>query len=107
LKIAIYDPPMCCSSGLCGPTLDPALVKMNAAVQALKKKGVEAERFNLSQQIKEVMSDKTVAELIQKKSSKILPIKFLQFPLLQEEIKGPYHLKIATATFNKMFRRTS
>jgi Arsenical resistance operon protein ArsD len=40
---------------------------MNAAVLALKKQGVEVERFNLSQQIKEVMSDKTVAELIHKK----------------------------------------
>ena len=36
--IAIYDLPMCCSSGLCGPTLDPALVKMNAAVQALENR---------------------------------------------------------------------
>jgi len=53
------------------------------------------------------MSDKTVAKLIHKNGSKILPITFLQFPLLQEEIKGPYHLKIAAATFNKMFRRNS
>lgn len=30
--VEIYDPPMCCSSGLCGPTIDPELVKMNDAV---------------------------------------------------------------------------
>ncbi len=77
MKIAIYDPPLCCSSGLCGPTLDPVLVKMNDAVLALKKQGVEVERFNLSQQIKEVMSNKTVAELIQKNGSRILPITFV------------------------------
>ena len=35
------------------------------------------ERFNLSQRIKEVMSDKTLAELIHKNGSKILPITFV------------------------------
>lgn len=77
MKIEIYDPPMCCSSGLCGPALDPVLVKMNDAVLALKKQGVEVERFNLSQQIKEVMSNKAVAELIHKKGMKILPVTFV------------------------------
>ena len=77
MKVIIYDPPMCCSSGLCGPTLDPVLVKMNDAVLALKKQRVEVERFNLSQQIKEVMSNKTVAELIAKNGSKILPVTFV------------------------------
>lgn len=37
MKIEIYDPAMCCSSGLCGPALDPVLVKMNDAVITLKK----------------------------------------------------------------------
>jgi hypothetical protein len=77
MKIEIYDPPMCCSSGLCGPSLDPVLVKMNDAVLALQKQGVEVKRFNLSQQIKEVMSNKAVAELIQKNGKKILPVTFI------------------------------
>ena len=77
MKVDIYDPPMCCSSGLCGPALDPVLVKMNDAVLALKKQGVEVERFNLSQQIKEVMSNKTVAELIKQNGSRILPVTFV------------------------------
>jgi hypothetical protein len=77
MKIEIYDPPMCCSSGLCGPTLDPVLVKMNDAVMALQKQGVEVKRFNLSQQLKEVMSNKTIAELIRKNGRKILPVTFV------------------------------
>lgn len=74
MRIEIYDPPMCCSSGLCGPALDPVLVKMNDAVLALKKQGVEVERFNLAQQPKEFMTNKTVAELLHKNGKKILPI---------------------------------
>lgn len=65
---------MCCSSGLCGPALDPVLVKMNDAVLALKKQGVEVMRFNLAQQPKEFLLNKMVAELLQKNGKKILPI---------------------------------
>lgn len=77
MKIEIYDPAMCCSTGLCGPALDPVLVKMNDAVMALKKQGVEVERFNLAQQPKAFMDNKKVAELLHKNGKKILPITFV------------------------------
>ncbi len=74
MRIEIYDPPMCCSSGLCGPALDPVLVKMNDAVLALKKQGVAVERFNLAQQPKSFMDNKKIAELLKKNGKKILPV---------------------------------
>ena len=74
MKIEIYDPAMCCSSGLCGPSIDPVLVKMNEAVLALKKQGIEIERFNLAQQPKEFMANKKIADLLHKNGKKVLPI---------------------------------
>ncbi len=74
MKIEIYDPAMCCSSGMCGPSIDPVLVKMNEAVLALKKQGVEVTRFNLAQQPKEFMANKTVADLLHKNGKKALPV---------------------------------
>jgi len=74
MKIEIYDPAMCCSSGMCGPSIDPVLVKMNEAVLALKKQGVEVERYNLAQQPKEFMANKTVADLLHKNGKKVLPV---------------------------------
>ena len=74
MKIEIYDPALCCSSGLCGPTPDPVLIKMNDAVLALKKQGVEVERFNLAQQPKAFMANKAVADLIHKNGKGVLPI---------------------------------
>ncbi len=73
-KIAIYDPALCCSTGLCGPVVDPVLVKVNDAVLALKKQGVEVERYNLSQQTKDFMTNKIVADLLHKNGKHILPI---------------------------------
>ena len=74
MKVEIYDPAMCCSTGLCGPVLDPVLVKMNDALLALKKQGVEVERFNLAQQPKAFLTNKIVADLLHKKGKEILPI---------------------------------
>ncbi len=77
MKVEIYDPAMCCSSGLCGPAIDPVLIKVNDAIIALKKQGVEVERFNLAQQPKNFMANKTVADLLQKNGKKVLPITFV------------------------------
>lgn len=74
MKITFYDPAMCCSSGLCGPSIDPVLVRVNDAVLALKKQGVEVERFNLAQQPKAFMDNKTVASLLHQDGKKALPV---------------------------------
>ena len=74
MKIEIYDPAMCCSSGMCGPAIDPVLLKINEAVLALKKQGVEVARFNLAQQPMEFMNNKKVSDLLHKNGKKALPV---------------------------------
>ncbi len=46
-KIQVYDPPMCCSSAICGPNVDPTLVRFNADFHWLANQGVAIERYNL------------------------------------------------------------
>ena len=46
----VFDPAMCCSSGVCGPTLDADLARFAADLDWLQKQGVTVERYNLSQQ---------------------------------------------------------
>lgn len=48
-KLEIYDPAMCCSTGVCGVEVDPVLVAFNADLQWLAGQGVEVSRQNLSQ----------------------------------------------------------
>ncbi len=74
MKIQIFDPAMCCSSGVCGPTVDPVLVKTNEAILSLQKQGVKVARYNLAQQPHEFMANKTVSELLQKEGNKAMPI---------------------------------
>ncbi|MDD5035979.1 MAG: arsenite efflux transporter metallochaperone ArsD [Methylococcaceae bacterium] len=49
-KLAIYEPAMCCSTGVCGVEVDPVLVQFAADLQWLAEQGVAVARYNLSQQ---------------------------------------------------------
>ncbi len=48
--LQIFDRPMCCSTGVCGPRVDPALARFAADLEWLKSQGVMVERYNLAQQ---------------------------------------------------------
>ena len=50
VTIRVFDPAMCCSTGVCGPSIDPELARFAADVDWLQKQGIEVDRFNLSQQ---------------------------------------------------------
>ena len=49
-KLEIYDPAMCCSTGVCGVNVDPALVQFAADLQWVAEQGVEVKRYNLGQE---------------------------------------------------------
>ncbi len=48
--VQVFDPAMCCSTGVCGPSVDPQLVRFAADLDWLKNQGVSVERFNLAQE---------------------------------------------------------
>lgn len=50
MTLRVYDPALCCSTGVCGPTIDPELARFAGDVEWLKTQGVSVERFNLAQQ---------------------------------------------------------
>jgi AhpD family alkylhydroperoxidase len=46
--VQIYDPAMCCPTGVCGPEVDPALVTFAADLKWLEEQGIEVQRFGLT-----------------------------------------------------------
>lgn len=46
--LRIFDPAMCCSSGVCGPSVDPTLARFAADLDWLATQGVSVTRFNLA-----------------------------------------------------------
>ena len=72
--IDVFDPPMCCSSGVCGPSVDPNLAAFAADVEWLTAQGVTVARHNLSQDPQPFVSNTRVLDLMQREGTKCLPI---------------------------------
>ena len=63
-RMIIYEPAMCCSTGLCGVSIDPELLRVSAVLSQLEKNGVKVERYNLSSAPQEFVINKKINLLI-------------------------------------------
>jgi len=72
--IQIYDKPMCCSTGICGPQVDPVLPRFAADLDWLKSQGHQVERYNLSQQPQAFIANKAVHALLGSEGPDCLPV---------------------------------
>ncbi len=73
-KLQVFDPAMCCSTGVCGPNVDPALPRFAANLEWLKSKGIEIERFNLAQQLAAFSGTPKVKEALNNRGTESLPM---------------------------------
>lgn len=72
--VRVFDPAMCCSTGICGPSVDPQLARFAADLAWLKSQGVSVERFNLSQQPAAFAGDAAAKEALETKGEAGLPL---------------------------------
>jgi AhpD family alkylhydroperoxidase len=72
--IQIYDPPMCCSTGVCGPDVDPKVVQFAADVKWLADQGATIERFNLAQTPIAFAENEVVRAALTEKGEAALPL---------------------------------
>ena len=72
--VSVFDPPMCCSTGICGPSVDPHLVRFAADLDWLQSQGVTVARFNLSQQPGAFAEDAVVRAALEKEGETALPL---------------------------------
>lgn len=73
VTIRVFDPAMCCPTGVCGPSIDPDLARFAADVDWLQKQGVTVERFNLSQQPAAFANTPVVKEALAR-GTEVLPL---------------------------------
>ena len=74
MNVQVFDKPMCCSTGICGPQVDQTLVRFAGDLDWLRRQGVQVERFNLSQQPREFAQQADVRAALQAKGVDALPI---------------------------------
>lgn len=76
-SIQIFDPALCCSSGVCGQDVDAQLVQMSADVDWAKGQGAQVERFNLAQQPLAFAQNEAVRGFLERAGQDALPITVL------------------------------
>jgi hypothetical protein len=89
-SIQVYDPPMCCSTGICGTNIDPDLVNFAAMLAQFQKAGIQIERYNLGQQPGDFALNDAVKDLMIAEGTTVLPLIFWDGQL---HLKGRYPSK--------------
>jgi arsenite methyltransferase len=70
----IYDKPMCCSTGICGPDVDPVLPRFAGDLEWLKSQGHSVTRYNLAQEPQAFLENRVVEPLVMTRGVGALPI---------------------------------
>ena len=106
-EVLVYDPPLCCASGVCGPSVDPALAQAAADFSWLATQGATVRRYNLAQEPEAFAAAPKIAGLLAAFDDAALPavlvdgnvLTYGRYPdraeLLQATKVGPQALKMA------------
>jgi AhpD family alkylhydroperoxidase len=78
MKLEVFDPAMCCSTGVCGTNPDPALARFAADLEWLNGQGTQVERFNLSQQPGTFAERELVRAALTEGGETVLPVILLE-----------------------------
>ena len=89
MKIEIYDPAMCCSTGVCGPSVDPELVRIQEVLRQIQKQAptVQVQRSGLTSDPQAFVANSAVADLLKNEGPECLPLVFVEGELIS---KGSY-----------------
>ena len=86
-RVEIFDPAMCCSTGVCGPGVDPELLRMATIISNLQKAGKDISRHNLSDEPQIYVENKAVNEVLLNEGVDALPITLVDGKVMK---KGGY-----------------
>ena len=73
-KIEIFDPAMCCPTGLCGTNIRTELMRIAVVIETLKKQGITVTRHNLRDEPQVYVTNQVVNDYLQKYGAEALPI---------------------------------
>jgi hypothetical protein len=73
-KLQVYDPPMCCSSGVCGLEVNPKLARFSSDLDWLRQQGVEVERYSLSSHPAAFAQQQAVKDALKNDGNDCLPL---------------------------------
>src|SRR4030042_2853356 len=73
-EVEIFYPPMCCPTGMCGPTIDQTLLDLNEMILTLQTQGVSVARFQMTSHPNAFLNNAEVMKIVLEKQMEALPI---------------------------------
>lgn len=83
-QLTVFDPPQCCNTGVCGPSVDPKLSRLAADLDWLKQQGVEVVRYNLTQQPQAFVDNATIKGILERRGEDALPVFLLDGEIMNQ-----------------------
>ncbi|WP_459481226.1 arsenite efflux transporter metallochaperone ArsD [Clostridium saccharoperbutylacetonicum] len=83
-KMIIFDPAMCCSTGICGPSVDKELLRVATVLNTLKNKGILVERYNLTNNPQIFVTNKVINEILNTNGVEALPVTVVDGVVVKE-----------------------
>ncbi len=72
--VEFFDPPMCCPTGICGPTVDQSLLDVSDMILELQASGVRVERYQMTSNPHAFLNNPEVMRLVREQEMAALPI---------------------------------
>ena len=85
--LKVYDPPMCCSTGVCGTNVSDELVEFAGLLKKAEEHGIEVQRFNLAQEPQAFAENSAVRQSMAELGQDGLPLVFVDDEL---KVSGRY-----------------
>lgn len=86
-ELIFFEGPMCCPTGLCGPTLDKELVEFNETLKKLGEeyKGLKITRASMSFNVQLFMQTPEIRDLVKAKGPSILPVTMIDGKIVKKQ----------------------
>jgi hypothetical protein len=85
MKIEIFEPTLCCPTGVCGPEPDKNLIDLQNTIVALQKAMIGVDRYAINQTPLAFVRNQAVKELMQKHGPAKLPVTLLDGVIIKQE----------------------
>ena len=87
MLIELFEPAMCCSSGVCGPAVDPKMIKLQETLRRIEEQGngeIKVRRFNLSNDLEAFADNASINEVLREQGPGGLPVVYIDGILLAQ-----------------------
>ena len=94
VQVQVFDPAMCCSTGVCGPSINPVLPRFAADLEWLAAQGAVVQRHNLSQEPGAFAANPDVQAALAEMGTDCLPLIIVNGHVMS---KGKYPVRFTLA----------